>query len=188
MGHAILYAKHLVNDEPFAILLPDVLVLDKKNREKNFSFLQLVNAWNNTGISQVMIEQVDFNSIEKYGIVDPIEKKMNTFETSPLRGLIEKPALQYAPSNLAVLGRYILSPKLFNLLQNIKPGVGGEVQLTDALSKLLGFDGLNAVKTDADIYDCGNKLGYLSANLAIGMRDPKSKATIHKIIGKVTKY
>ena len=78
LGHAILCAKHLIKDEPFAVLLPDVLVLDKKRREKNFSFLQLVNAWNNTGISQVMIEQVDFNSIEKYGIVDPIEKKMNT--------------------------------------------------------------------------------------------------------------
>ena len=177
LGHAILCAKHLINNEPFAVLLPDVIVLDKKIREKSFSFLQLVNAWNNTGISQVMVEQVDCKSIEKYGIVDLKGKKLSTFKTIPLKGLIEKPALKDAPSNLAVLGRYILSPKLFDLLENLKPGVGGEIQLTDALSKLLILEGLHALKTDVDVYDCGNKLGYLSANLAIGMRDTKSKAT-----------
>jgi UTP--glucose-1-phosphate uridylyltransferase len=185
LGHAILCAKHLINDEPFAVLLPDVLVLDKKLRGKSFSFCQLVNAWNNTGISQIMIEQVDFNSIEKYGIVDPYEKKITTFETSPLKGLVEKPVPQDAPSNLAVLGRYILTPKLFELLETIKPGVGNEIQLTDALSKLLDLEGLNALKTDADIYDCGNKLGYLSANLAVGMRDPKSKETIYALFNKL---
>jgi UTP--glucose-1-phosphate uridylyltransferase len=91
--------------------------------------------------------------------------------------LIEKPAPQDAPSDLAVLGRYILLPNLFDLIENLKPGVGGEIQLTDALSKLLILEGLHALKTDVDVYDCGNKLGYLSANLAIGMRDTKSKAT-----------
>tara|TARA_B110001450_G_scaffold252316_1_gene273890 strand:- start:1878 stop:2192 length:315 start_codon:yes stop_codon:yes gene_type:complete len=99
--------------------------------------------------------------------------------------LIEKPALKDAPSNLAVLGRYILSPKLFDLLENLKPGVGGEIQLTDALGKLLDIEGLNGLKTDADIYDCGNKLGYLSANLAISMRDPKSRASIHALFNKL---
>ena len=185
LGHAILCAKHLINNEPFAVLLPDVLVLDKKIREKDFSFLQLVNAWNNTGISQVMVEQVDFNSIEKYGIVDTGGKKISTFKTISIKGLIEKPDPQDAPSNLAVLGRYILSPKLFDLLEKLKPGVGGEIQLTDALSKLLSLEGLNVLKTDADIYDCGNKLGYLSANLAVGMRDPKSRATIHALFNKL---
>jgi UTP--glucose-1-phosphate uridylyltransferase len=185
LGHAILCAKHLVNDEPFAILLPDVLVLDKKVREKSYSFLQLANAWINTGISQLMIEQVDFASTENYGIINIGEKKISLFETTPLKSLIEKPASKDAPSNLAVLGRYILSPKIFDLLENLTPGVGGEVQLTDALSKLLDLEGLNALKTDADIYDCGNKLGYLSANLAIGMRDPKSKAVIHALFDKL---
>jgi UTP--glucose-1-phosphate uridylyltransferase len=185
LGHAILCAKHLINDEPFAVLLPDVLVLDKKTRKKNSSFCELVKAWNDTGISQVMVEQVDYNCIEKYGIVDPSVKKMSTFVTIPLRGLIEKPAPQNAPSDLAVLGRYILSPNIFDLIENLKPGVGGEIQLTDALSKLLILDGLNALKTDADIYDCGNKLGYLSANLAIGMRDTKSKATINALFNKL---
>ena len=185
LGHAILCAKHLINDEPFAVLLPDVLVLDKKIQKKNNSFLELVKAWNNTGISQVMVEQVDYKSIEKYGIVDPRVKKINTFDTFPLRSLIEKPAPQDAPSDLAILGRYIVSPNLFELYKGVKPGVGGEIQLTDVLSKLLILEGLNALKTDADVYDCGNKLGYLSANLAIGMRDPKSRSTIRALFNKL---
>jgi UTP--glucose-1-phosphate uridylyltransferase len=186
LGHAILCAKHLINDEPFAVLLPDVLVLDKKTREKNFSFLELVNAWNNTSISQVMIEQIDSNCIEKYGMVEPNEKNINFFETIPLKGLIEKPAAKDAPSNLAALGRYIVSPKIFNILEGLKPGVGGEVQLTDALIKLLSLEGLNGLKTDADVYDCGDKLGYLSANLALGMRDTKSRATINALFKKLS--
>jgi UTP--glucose-1-phosphate uridylyltransferase len=185
LGHAISCAKYLINDEPFAVLLPDVMVLDKKNRGKNFSFIELVSAWNSTGISQVMVEQVDFNGIEKYGVVDPGENKINIFETTPIRGLIEKPSSQDAPSNLAVLGRYVLSPKLFNFLENLKPGVGGEIQLTDALIKLLYHEGLNAFKTDADIYDCGEKLGYLSANLAVGLQDPQSRATIKALFNKL---
>ena len=132
-----------------------------------------------------MLEQVDYNCIEKYGIVDPKVKKISTFDTIPLRGLIEKPAHQDAPSDLAILGRYILSPKLFELIENLKSGVGGEIQLTDALSKLLILEGLNALKTDADVYDCGNKLGYLSANLAIGMRDIKSTAAINALFNKL---
>ena len=78
-----------------------------------------------------------------------------------------------------------MSPKIFNLLKGLKPGVGGEMQLTDALSKLLSLEGLNGLKTDADVYDCGNKLGFLSANLAIGMRDTKARATIHALFNKL---
>ena len=99
--------------------------------------------------------------------------------------MIEKPDPQDAPSDLAVLGRYILSPNLFCLLKDLKPGVGREIQLTDALSKLLILESLNAIKTDADIYDCGDKLGYLSANLAIGMRDPKSRSTIRALFNEL---
>ena len=187
LGHAILCAKHLVNNEPFAVLLPDVLVLDKKNQEKNFSFTHLINAWNETGIGQVMVEQVDNNNIEKYGIVDIGEKKISLLNSTPIKSIIEKPSLEKAPSNLAVLGRYILPPEVFDLLENINPGVGNEIQLTDALLELQVKDGLNAVMTDASIYDCGNKLGYLSANLAVGMQDPKSRASIIALFDNLTK-
>lgn len=187
LGHAILCAKHLINNEPFAVLLPDVLVVDKKNREKNSSFAQLINAWNKTGIGQVMIEQVDTLDVEKYGIVDIGENNINLLESVPIMNIIEKPALNNAPSNLAVLGRYILPPELLDLLKYINPGVGGEIQLTDALLELQMKKGLNAVMSDASIYDCGNKLGFLSANLAVGMQDAKSRESIVALLKNLIK-
>ena len=181
LGHAVLCAKHLLNDEPFAVLLPDVLLLDKKIRKQNFSFIQLVKSWSETGLGQIMVERIHTKGIENYGIVNIDGKKSKPFKSVSISGLIEKPDLQEAPSNLAILGRYILPPKVLKLLENTKPGRGGEIQLTDALCELLNYDGLNAFETDADIYDCGNKLGYLSASLAFGMRDPEIKAMLSKI-------
>jgi UTP--glucose-1-phosphate uridylyltransferase len=133
-----------------------------------------------------MVEQVNLDKVESYGIVDIVEKVSIPFKSIPMKGMVEKPTLQVAPSNLAILGRYILPPQILGLLEKIKPGVGGEIQLTDALDALLGNEGLNALKTDADIYDCGDKLGYLSANLAVGLRDLKSRAHIHTLFNKLT--
>ena len=184
LGHAILCAKHLINDEPFAVLLPDVLVLDKIIREKDFSFSCLMKAWNKTGIGQVMVERIDFDDIEKYGIIDMCGKNINKFETTSMRALIEKPEPQKAPSDLAILGRYILPPQILSILESISAGVGNEIQLTDALSELLAKDGLNAVMTDAHIFDCGNKMGYLTANLMMAMRDQKSREEINAFMNK----
>ena len=188
LGHAILCAKHLLNNEPFAVLLPDVLVLDKENREKNFSFNHLINTWDESGIGQVMVEQVDTTKIEEYGIIDIGGNDIDLLKSTPIYSIIEKPSVQNAPSNLAVLGRYILPPEIFDLLENINPGVGNEIQLTDALLELQVKEGLNAVMTDASIYDCGNKLGYLSANLAVGMQDPKSRASIIALFENLIKH
>jgi UTP--glucose-1-phosphate uridylyltransferase len=185
LGHAILCAKHLIKDEPFAVLLPDVLVLEKKKQRINSSFFHLVNAWNKTGIGQVMVEQVDYENVEEYGIIDFNEQNKIPFQTFPLSGLVEKPNRQNAPSNLAILGRYILPAKLLDMLENINPGVGNEIQLTDALSELQAKQGLNAVITDADVYDCGNKLGYLCANLAVGMQDSNIRTNINALFDKL---
>ena len=185
LGHAILCAKHLINDEPFAVLLPDVLVVDRKSRKKNFSFSHLVKAWNMTGVGQVMVESVDFDDIEKYGVIDMDGKNLSEFETVPIKALIEKPEPQNAPSNLAVLGRYILPPQIFDLLEGINPSFGDEIQLTDGLSKLLAEKGLNAVLTDEHVFDCGNKHGYLAANLSIGMQDPKTKIMVDALMKKL---
>lgn len=184
LGHAVLCAKHLLNNEPFAVLLPDVLVLDKVHREKNYSFTQLIEAWNNTGIGQIMVERVEAKFIENYGIVDLDGKDGDLFESISLKCLVEKPSVKEAPSNLAVIGRYILPPNVLNILENTKAGVGGEIQLTDALDVLLKVDGLNALETDAGIHDCGNKQGFLTANLAVGMRDPKTRDGISNMIKK----
>lgn len=181
LGHAVLCAKHLLNNEPFAVLLPDVLVLDSESRDRNYSFAQLVQAWNTTGIGQVMVERVDSDIIEKFGVADLDGATSKPFDSIALKGLVEKPSPDKAPSNLAVLGRYILPSKVLNLLENTKAGVGGEVQLTDALDELLNTDELNSFETDAGIHDCGNKQGFLSANLAMGMRDPETREEIKRL-------
>jgi len=182
LGHAVLCAKHLLNNEPFAVLLPDVLVLDKESRGKNVSFAQLVNAWNDTGIGQVMVEPVASERVESYGIADLGDEATEPFKSVALRGLVEKPSPGDAPSNLAVLGRYVLPSSVLDLLENTDVGVGGEIQLTDALHTLLKSEGLNAFETDAATFDCGNKQGFLGANVAVGMQDPKIKAYLKALI------
>jgi UTP--glucose-1-phosphate uridylyltransferase len=184
LGHAVLCAKHLLNNEPFAVLLPDVLVLDQESRDKNYSFAAMTDAWNETGIGQVMVERVDSEAIENYGVADLNGAASEPFRSVSLKGLVEKPSPEEAPSNLAVLGRYILPSKVLDLLETTVAGVGGEIQLTDALDELLKRDGLNAFETDAEIFDCGNKQGFLSANLAVGMRDPDTRRSIKTLIEK----
>ena len=182
LGHAVLCAKHLLNDEPFAVLLPDVLVLDQQARDINHSFSWIVKAWNETGIGQVMVERVESDQIENYGVADLGGENSQPYETIALKGLVEKPSSYDAPSNLAIIGRYILPSKVLDLLENTEIGVGGEIQLTDALHQLLQIDGLNAFETDADIYDCGNKKGFLSANVAFSIRDPDMRKEIIKLL------
>ena len=184
LGHAVLCAKHLLNNEPFAVLLPDVLVLDQESHDQNYSFAAMTDAWNATGVGQVMVERVDSEAIENYGVADLDDAASEPFTSVPLKGLVEKPSPEDAPSNLAVLGRYILPSKVLDLLETTVAGVGGEIQLTDALDELLKRDGLNAFETDAEIFDCGNKQGFLSANLAVGMRDPDTRQVIKELIEK----
>jgi UTP--glucose-1-phosphate uridylyltransferase len=181
LGHAVLCAKHLLNNESFAVLLPDVLVLDQESRDRNYSFTQLVKAWDETGVGQVMVERVNPEVVESYGIANFGDVALEPFKSVALKGLVEKPSPDQAPSNLAVLGRYVLPSKALDMLENTGVGVGGEIQLTDALAKLLDTDGLNALETDAEIHDCGNKQGFLSANLALGMRDTKTNLAIKKL-------
>ena len=184
LGHALLCAKHLLDHEPFAVLLPDVFVLDQVSRAKNYSFMRLVQAWDESGTGQIMVECVDVDSVENYGIVDLNGEINKPFWSLGVKGLVEKPSPQRAPSDLAILGRYVLPFRVLELLEHTSPGVGGEIQLTDALDELLGSQGLNAVETDAQVFDCGNKLGFLSANLAVGMRDPEIKTAIKTLLHK----
>jgi UTP--glucose-1-phosphate uridylyltransferase len=163
LGHAVLCARHLIGDEPFAVLLPDVLVLDKPSRSRNSRFAQLVAAWEATGVGQVMVERVGIEAVENYGIADVVSPQIEAFSSVELRALVEKPAPEDAPSDLAVLGRYILPAKVLDLIAETGAGVGGEIQLTDALDTLIKTDGLNAFETDAATYDCGNKQGFLGA-------------------------
>ena len=150
----------------------------------NYRFTVMVDAWNETGIGQVMVERDGLDAIDNYGVADLNGAASEPFKSIPLKGLVEKPSPADAPSNLAVLGRYILPSKVLDLLETTSAGVGGEIQLTDALDELLKRDGLNAFETDAGIFDCGNKQGFLSANLAVGMRDSDTRQSIKALIEK----
>ena len=184
LGHAVLCAKHLLNNEPFAVLLPDVLVLDQVFRGINYSFSSLLKAWNATGIGQIMVERVAESIVENYGVVDIGGHIATPFSSMKINKLVEKPSFKDAPSDLAVLGRYILPPAVLGLLESTQVGVGGEIQLTDALDALLKIDDLNAFLTDASTFDCGNKQGFLGANLALGMRDEQTKKYLMELIHK----
>jgi UTP--glucose-1-phosphate uridylyltransferase len=185
LGHAVLCARHLLNNEPFAVLLPDVLVLDRQARGKNFSFAQLIAAWNRTGIGQIMVESVGWETVEGYGVVDVGDETVTPFSDVKVKGLVEKPTLREAPSNLAVLGRYVLPNRILDLLEHLGPGVGGEIQLTDALDDLIKLEELNALETDALTFDCGNKKGFLGANVAVGLQDARNKDYLKTLINNL---
>ena len=131
-----------------------------------------------------MVERVSSDTIENYGVADLDGEVSELFKSVALKGLVEKPAPADAPSNLAMLGRYVLPSKVLDLLETTGAGVGDEIQLTDALDELLKLDGLNTFETDAGIFDCGSKRGFLSANLAVGMRDSEARQYMKALIEK----
>ena len=174
LGHAILCAKHLINNEPFAVLLPDVMVVEDISNPKNFSLCSMKRSWDETGVGQIMVEIIENKDTENYGIVDTNAQYPKPFSSIGIKKLVEKPSPAHSPSNLAVIGRYILPADIMDILENTLEGVGGEIQLTDALDKFLNYGELNAFLSTAKIFDCGNKKGFLGANLIFGMRDPET--------------
>ena len=173
LGHAILCAKHMIDNEPFAILLPDVMVVEDISHPKNFSLSSMKKSWDETGVGQIMVQSIENNDTESYGIVDTNGEHPKPFSCVRIKKLVEKPLPEHSPSNLAILGRYILPADIMDILENTKEGVGKEIQLTDAMDKFLNYGELNAFLSTAKIFDCGNKKGFIGANLMFGMRDPE---------------
>ena len=161
LGHAVWCARHIVGDEPFAVLLPDDLMVGGALR-------QMVEAYNQVGGNIVCAEQVAPEKTASYGIVTPGETRGSLTE---VLGLVEKPKPEVAPSRLGVIGRYILQPEVMQVLDAQEPGAGGEIQLTDAMAKLIGRQAFHAVKVDAVRHDCGDKAGFVLANIAIALDD-----------------
>ncbi|QEM81854.1 UTP--glucose-1-phosphate uridylyltransferase GalU [Halomonas binhaiensis] len=172
LGHAVLCARPVVGDnEAFAVLLPDVLV-DDEGLERN-DLAGMIEAFDNTGRAQLMVEEVPRELVYKYGIVAPKGEAPAPGESCELSGLVEKPAVEDAPSNLSVIGRYLLPGRIFALLAQTKPGAGNEIQLTDAIAQLRDEQGVDAYRMQGKTFDCGHQLGYLEAILAYGRRHPK---------------
>ena len=161
LGHAIWCARHIVGDEPFAVLLPDDLMVGTPGALK-----QMVDAYAELGGNIVCAQEVSAEKTGSYGIITPGAAHGRATE---VKGLVEKPSPADAPSRLAVVGRYILQPQVMDVLGAGECGAGGEIQLTDAMAKLIGSQPFHALKVDAVRHDCGNKAGFVLANLAIAL-------------------
>lgn len=180
LGHAILKAKPFVGDEPFVIALGDDIVY---NEEKPVA-RQLIENYAKYGSSIVGCQEVRHEDVSKYGIVKP-SKKLDD-KTVEMEDFIEKPSLKEAPSKLACLGRYLLTPKIFDYLENTKPGKGGEIQLTDAILDMLkNGEKVVAYEFDGKRYDIGNKFGLLKANIEFGLRNEETKEELKNYLQKL---
>ncbi|WP_336035429.1 UTP--glucose-1-phosphate uridylyltransferase GalU [Acinetobacter bereziniae] len=169
LGHAVLCAKSVVGDEDFAVLLPDVLV--KENSAEN-DLAHMIQRFNSSKASQIMVEAVPDHLVDQYGIVD-VEASPEEGESVVMQGIVEKPAVGTAPSNLSVVGRYVLPAKIMQLLEQTPKGAGNEIQLTDAIAALQKIENVEAYRMKGQTFDCGSKIGYLKAVLHYGVEHPK---------------
>lgn len=170
LGHAILSARSVIGDEPFVVLLPDVLVDNVECNLKQDNLAGMVRRFEETGHSQILVEEVPHDQVDKYGVVDCSGVQIPEGQTAPVKAMVEKPAVDEAPSNMAIVGRYVLSKTVWDLLSKTMPGAGGEIQLTDALDALLGLETIEAYQLIGRSHDCGTKLGYMTANVVYGTR------------------
>jgi len=161
LGHAVWCAREIVGDEPFAVLLPDELMVGKPGFMK-----QMVEAYNQVGGNVIGALEAADSETDKYGIISPGEIDGRLTE---VKALVEKPKQGTAPSNLMIPGRYILQPDVMRILENQEKGAGGEIQLTDAMAQLIGNQPFHGFTFDGQRYDCGDKAGYIQANLAIAL-------------------
>ncbi len=178
LGHAIWCARRIVGDEPFAISLPDMLVDAEPS-----CLAQMVEAYDKVGGGNIIaVEEVPREHTNRYGILDIGGEKAGLQE---IKGLVEKPDPAKAPSNLAILGRYILQPEIFSYLESQGPGAGNEIQLTDAMQRMLTSSPYYACHYDGVTYDCGDKLGYLEANLAMGLKHPDLGESLRPMVERM---
>ena len=169
LGHAVLCAKDIIGNAAFAVLLPDVLV---KNTHAENDLAKMMQRFAQSHAAQIMVEAVPEHLVDQYGIVD-VEVSPNEGESAVMQGIVEKPQVGTAPSNLAVVGRYILPAKIMQLLEITPKGAGGEIQLTDAIAALQQLEPVEAYRMQGQTFDCGSKIGYLKAVLHYGIEHPK---------------
>ncbi|GAA6150631.1 UTP--glucose-1-phosphate uridylyltransferase GalU [Pseudoteredinibacter isoporae] len=181
LGHAVLCAAPLVGDEDFAVILPDMLIPDLPGQGADLT--QMVAAYRQHGCGQIMVEAVAEDKVERYGIVDCAGQSPEPGNCANIVNMVEKPKPADAPSNLSINGRYILPARVMELLVKTEAGAGGEIQLTDAMASLIEEGGqLMAYTMRSKSYDCGNKAGYLEANLVYGLAHPETKDSLRALL------
>ncbi|WP_306027426.1 UTP--glucose-1-phosphate uridylyltransferase GalU [Stappia sp. MMSF_3263] len=175
LGHAIWCARDIIGDEPFAILLPDMLMKSEPG-----CLSQMVEVYNERGGNVISVEEVPDDHTHNYGIVE-VDGDVSA-KTFSITGMVEKPAPGTAPTNLFINGRYILQPKIFELLENQETGAGGEIQLTDAMLALMGLEPFTGLRFEGETYDCGSKSGFLAANIAYALEDEELASELRPLL------
>lgn len=183
LGHAIHCARHLLKGEPFAVLLPDDLIDADPP-----ALAQMIAQYERTPATLIAVQPIKRSETKRYGVVDTVDSDTCTARLSRLRGIVEKPALQEAPSLLGVVGRYVFAPEIFDYLNDLTPGVGGEIQLTDAIARLLAERPAFAFAYRGKRYDCGTKIGYLEAQLAFGLKDPQLSKEFSVLVAQAARF
>ena len=184
LGHAILCAKTFIKDEPFVVLLGDDVVVNDENPATR----QLVQAYNKIGCSIMGVQRVPHEEVSKYGIVRPSQSHTPTENGRmvKLTGMVEKPKVEDAPSDLAVMGRYVLTPEIFEMLENQEPGAGGEIQLTDAIDRLMDRQAVYAYDFEGQRYDVGDKFGFIKATIDFTLnREDLGKQVRHYLLNDI---
>ncbi|MGB7125208.1 MAG: UTP--glucose-1-phosphate uridylyltransferase GalU [Methylovirgula sp.] len=185
LGHAVWCAHDIVGDEPFAVVLPDMLTM-AAGPGKRRCLAQCIAAYEKHGGNIIAVEEVSPEETHKYGVVAVGKDYGSTFE---IRGMVEKPAKNAAPSNLIISGRYVLSPEIFVILEKGQKGAGGEIQLTDGMKMLAATQAFHGVRFDGKTYDCGSRLGFLGANVAFALANPEVagefRALLKSLVGEL---
>jgi UTP--glucose-1-phosphate uridylyltransferase len=183
LGHAIWCARELVDDEPFAVLLPDMITMAGSPKSGR-CLAQCIAAYERHGGNIIAVEEAPKDELHQYGVVAIGKDFGVSFE---ITGMVEKPPKGTAPSNLIISGRYLLGPKIFPILEKVEKGAGGEIQLTDGMKALAATQPFHGVRFDGKTYDCGSKLGFLSANVAFALANPEIaepfQAELKKLVG-----
>ncbi|MFN7163489.1 MAG: UTP--glucose-1-phosphate uridylyltransferase GalU [Hyphomonas sp.] len=174
LGHAVWCARDVIGNEPFAVLLPDVIVKGKPS-----SLKQMVDAFGKVGGNIIAVDPVPVERVSSYGVIAP---KSRDGRLIAMSGMVEKPPRESAPSNLAITGRYILQPQIFDLLEKQGAGAGGEIQLTDAMARLMELQDFYAYEFEGSVHDCGNKTGYFEAVLAHALDNPDTAAFARDLV------
>ncbi|UVI39060.1 UTP--glucose-1-phosphate uridylyltransferase GalU [Qipengyuania spongiae] len=177
LGHAIWCARAIVGDEPFAIMLPDELMVARKGGGSG-CMAQMVEAYDKVGGNLISVLEVPEDEVSSYGVIDPGAQDGALTE---VKGLVEKPPRDQAPSNKIVSGRYILQPEVMRILEDQEKGAGGEIQLTDAMARMIGDQAFHAVTFDGRRFDCGSKTGFVEATLALALEREDMGAQVREI-------
>lgn len=172
LGHAILCAQSVVGDDDVVVILPDVLIDDAASDLNKDNLAGMIKRFNETRSSQIMVEEVPESLVDKYGVVDLGGESLEPGESKPMSSIVEKPKRENAPSNQAVVGRYVLSKFIWPLLRKTPLGAGDEIQLTDAIAMLMDIETVESYRIIGKSHDCGSKLGYMKANVEYGLRHP----------------